>query len=168
MTNHLPPRNQQLNYNSVVWSQAENGDPLVCVTGDSRIKVLNVQTGKLTAVCSTSLIIPHVLTWHVDANRSWRCIHLYCRLRYGLANILQSVNDLAISPVDPTILASVSIDHSLRIWSLHPSHQQQPLGAICYGQGHKDQVLTLVCGLSTYPPQHTDTRRHTTQKVDTS
>jgi polycomb protein EED len=82
----------------------------VCVTGDSRIKVLNVRTGTL----ATTLI------GHGD-----------------------SVNDLAISPVDPTILASVSIDHSLRIWSLHPSHEKQPLGAICYGQGHKDQVLTL-------------------------
>ncbi|KAI4624306.1 uncharacterized protein J4E87_005807 [Alternaria ethzedia] len=93
----------KVNYNSIVWSQAENGDPLVCVTGDSRIKVLNVRTGELTA----------------------------------------SVNDLAISPIDPTILASVSIDHSLRIWSLHPDHEKQPLGAICYGQGHKDQVLTI-------------------------
>ncbi|RII06573.1 hypothetical protein CUC08_Gglean009799 [Alternaria sp. MG1] len=102
-TEHGAPDDKQLNYNSVVWSQAENGDPLVCVTGDSRIKVLNVRTGKLAT----------------------------------------SVNDLAISPVDPTILASVSIDHSLRIWSLHPSHEKQPLGAICYGQGHKDQVLTL-------------------------
>lgn len=68
-----------------------------------------------------------------------------------LPNILQSVNDLAISPIDPTILASVSIDHSLRIWSLHPDHEKQPLGAICYGQGHKDQVLTIVCDLQIYP-----------------
>jgi len=100
----------KVNYNSIVWSQAENGDPLVCVTGDSRIKVLNVQTGELTAT----------LIGHGD-----------------------SVNDLAISPIDPTILASVSIDHSLRIWSLHPDHEKQPLAAICYGQGHKDQVLTI-------------------------
>ncbi|KAF7451301.1 hypothetical protein A1F99_030780 [Pyrenophora tritici-repentis] len=40
----------RLNYNSVVWSQAESGDPLVCVTGDSRIKVLNVKTGELVSV----------------------------------------------------------------------------------------------------------------------
>ncbi|EDU44240.1 hypothetical protein PTRG_11190 [Pyrenophora tritici-repentis Pt-1C-BFP] len=100
----------RLNYNSVVWSQAESGDPLVCVTGDSRIKVLNVKTGELVST----------LIGHGD-----------------------SVNDLAVSPTDPTILASVSIDFSLRIWSLHPSHERQPLGAICYGQGHKEQVLTL-------------------------
>jgi len=53
------------------------------------------------------------------------------------------VNDLAVSPIDPTILASASVDCSIRIWSLHPSHSKQPLAAICYGQGHKDQVLTL-------------------------
>ncbi|KAF1834020.1 WD40 repeat-like protein [Decorospora gaudefroyi] len=97
-------------YNSVVWSQAENGDPLVCVTGDSRIKVLNVRTGKLVAT----------LIGHGD-------------------NVL----DLAISPVDPTILASVGTDCSLRMWSLRPSHQKQPLGAICFGEAHKDQILTL-------------------------
>ncbi|RMZ73507.1 `extra sex combs` (WD-40 repeat family) [Pyrenophora seminiperda CCB06] len=100
---HGEPANRLNYYNSVVWSQAENGDPLVCVTGDSRIKVLNVKTGELVF----------------------------------------SINDLAVSPVDPTILASVSIDCSLRIWSLHPDHQNQPLAAICYGQGHKEQVLTL-------------------------
>jgi polycomb protein EED len=48
-----------------------------------------------------------------------------------------------VSPVDPTILASCSIDHSVRIWSLDPVHKEQPLAAICYGQGHKDQILTL-------------------------
>ena len=56
-----------------------------------------------------------------------------------------------MSPVDPTILASVSIDCSLRIWSLHPSHEKQPLGAICYGQGHKEQVLTLVSDFPAHP-----------------
>lgn len=48
-----------------------------------------------------------------------------------------------MSPVDPTILASGSIDHSIRIWTLDPSHKKQPLAAICYGQGHKEQVLTI-------------------------
>jgi hypothetical protein len=62
----------------------------------------------------------------------------------------------------------VSIDHSLRIWSLHPSHEKQPLGAICYGQGHKDQVLTLVCGLSIWPIQYADIGRHTILKDGTS
>lgn len=59
----------------------------------------------------------------------------------------QSINDLAVSPIDPTILASCSIDRSVRIWSLDRKHQEKPLAAICFGQGHNDQVLTLVRGL---------------------
>lgn len=43
---------QPLRYNSVAWSQAENGDPLVCVTGNPQIKVFNVKTGELEAVCA--------------------------------------------------------------------------------------------------------------------
>ncbi|CBX90838.1 hypothetical protein LEMA_P058720.1 [Plenodomus lingam JN3] len=95
---------QPYNYNSLVWSRAENGDPLVCVTGDiSQIRILNVRSGEL----------------------------------------VQSINDLAVSPLDPALLASASADYSIRIWSLLPAHKKQPLAAICYGQGHKDQVLTL-------------------------
>ncbi|KAF2035212.1 WD40 repeat-like protein [Setomelanomma holmii] len=100
------------NYNSVVWSQAANGDPLLCVAGDDtrHIKVLNVATKQLVAS----------LVGHGD-----------------------DINDLSVSPVNPNILASCSIDHSVRIWSLDPAHKVQPLAAICYGQGHKDQVLTI-------------------------
>ncbi|KAF1948840.1 WD40 repeat-like protein [Byssothecium circinans] len=98
-------------FNSVEWSQAENGDPLVCVTGSSsQIKILNVRTGEV----ATTLI------------------------GHGA-----EVNDLAISPVDPTILASASIDHAIRLWSLDPAHAKQPTAAILYGQGHKEQVLAL-------------------------
>ncbi|KAL5117105.1 hypothetical protein ACEQ8H_004930 [Pleosporales sp. CAS-2024a] len=53
------------------------------------------------------------------------------------------INDMAVSPADPTILASCSVDHSLRLWSLAPAHAKQPLAAICYGQGHRQQILTL-------------------------
>ncbi|KAH7382597.1 WD40-repeat-containing domain protein [Phaeosphaeria sp. MPI-PUGE-AT-0046c] len=53
------------------------------------------------------------------------------------------INDLAVSPIDPSILASCSIDHSVRLWSLSLAHKAQPLAAVCYGQGHKDQILTL-------------------------
>ncbi|KAH7379516.1 WD40-repeat-containing domain protein [Pyrenochaeta sp. MPI-SDFR-AT-0127] len=111
--NGKPPK-QPIKHNSVVWSQAENGDPLVCVTGNvSQIMVLNVRTGKIVQAIQT-------LIGHGD-----------------------DINDLAISPIDPTILASCSVDYSVRIWSLDPKHQERPLAAICYGQGHKDQILTL-------------------------
>jgi polycomb protein EED len=55
----------------------------------------------------------------------------------------KSILDLKISPVDPTILTSASIDRTIRIWSLDPVHKKQPVAAICYGQGHKEQVLTI-------------------------
>ena len=43
---------QQVNYNSLAWSLAENGDPLLCVAGDGyhQIKVLNIKTNELVAV----------------------------------------------------------------------------------------------------------------------
>jgi hypothetical protein len=51
---------------------------------------------------------------------------------------------LAISPVDPTILASASTDDSIRIWTLDPTYEQQPTTAIAFGEGHEEPVLTLV------------------------
>ncbi|KAF1843461.1 WD40 repeat-like protein [Cucurbitaria berberidis CBS 394.84] len=101
------PEGEPLSYNSVVWTQAENGDPLVCVTGNPQINVFNVKTGVLEAT----------LIGHGD-----------------------KINDLAVSPIDPTIMASCSIDHSVRLWSLQPTHKERPLAAICHGQGHKDQA----------------------------
>ena len=50
---------------------------------------------------------------------------------------------MAISPVDPTVLASGSVDHAIRLWSLDPAHAKQPTAAILHGQGHKEMVLTL-------------------------
>jgi polycomb protein EED len=43
---------QDLRYNSVAWSQAQNGDPLLCVAGDSphQINVFNIATKQLVAV----------------------------------------------------------------------------------------------------------------------
>jgi polycomb protein EED len=48
-----------------------------------------------------------------------------------------------MSPIDTNTLASGSVDHSVRIWSLDPAHKRQPLAAICYGQGHRSPILTL-------------------------
>ncbi|KAF2180561.1 WD40 repeat-like protein [Zopfia rhizophila CBS 207.26] len=97
--------------NSVEWSQAENGDPLVCVSGNNpQIKILNVKTGELVTT----------LTGHGDA-----------------------VNDLAISPVTPKILASASNDNTVKVWSLDPIHRNQPTAVNCFGEGHKETVLAL-------------------------
>ncbi|KAF1913183.1 WD40-repeat-containing domain protein, partial [Ampelomyces quisqualis] len=106
--NELEP----VSYNSLAWSQAGNGDPLLCVAGDGfhQIKVLNIKTHELVAT----------LLGHGD-----------------------NINDLAVSPADPTLLASCSKDHTVRIWSLDPAHKEKPLAAICYGQGHKSEILTI-------------------------
>ena len=75
----------------------------------------------------------------------------------------QEILDLAVSPTDPHILASCSADHSIRLWSLDPAHQKKPLAGICHGQGHKDQVLTLVRKryLTSDGPSDTTIRRTT-------
>jgi polycomb protein EED len=43
---------QPVLYNSLTWSQAKNGDPLLCVAGDvsHQIKVFNITTKELVAV----------------------------------------------------------------------------------------------------------------------
>ncbi|PMD47551.1 WD40 repeat-like protein [Hyaloscypha variabilis F] len=53
------------------------------------------------------------------------------------------VNDLAVSPINPHILASASEDSTVRIWSLDPAHDAQPCAAILEGDGHRETVLSL-------------------------
>lgn len=55
-----------------------------------------------------------------------------------------AINDLAISPLSPAILASASEDHSIRIWHLDPKYSKQPCPVICSGrEGHRDRVLSV-------------------------
>jgi polycomb protein EED len=51
---------------------------------------------------------------------------------------------MAVSPLSPDIIASASMDLSVRIWSLDPKYEKQPCMAICGGEGHKEGLLTLV------------------------
>lgn len=60
------------------------------------------------------------------------------------AEPLQDIEDMAVSPLSPSILASVSMDHSVRFWSLDPAHEKQPCMLICAGEGHKEGILTMV------------------------
>ncbi|KAH6673785.1 WD domain-containing protein [Halenospora varia] len=53
------------------------------------------------------------------------------------------IDDLAISPINPYILASASEDSTVRIWSLDPAHAQQPCAAILEGDGHKETVMSI-------------------------
>jgi polycomb protein EED len=56
----------------------------------------------------------------------------------------EDVNDLAVSPTNPNILASASADNTVRIWSLNPAHKKQPCAVLCAGEGHLDTVLSVV------------------------
>lgn len=51
---------------------------------------------------------------------------------------------MAISPINPQILASASDDLTVRIWSLDPAHEKEPCAAILAGDGHREKVLTIV------------------------
>lgn len=51
---------------------------------------------------------------------------------------------MAVSPINPYILASASEDSTVRIWSLDPAHAKQPCAAILEGDGHRSEVLTIV------------------------
>jgi polycomb protein EED len=62
--------------------------------------------------------------------------------------MIKEINDLAISPINPYILASASEDSTVRIWSLDPTHARQPCAAILEGDGHKETVLTLVSSVN--------------------
>ncbi|KAF4983991.1 hypothetical protein FDECE_17176 [Fusarium decemcellulare] len=53
------------------------------------------------------------------------------------------VNDLATSPVDPSIIASASGDTSIRVWSLDPIHSKRPCLVILAGEGHSWDLLSL-------------------------
>ncbi|UPL02663.1 hypothetical protein LCI18_013597 [Fusarium solani-melongenae] len=53
------------------------------------------------------------------------------------------VNDLATSPVDPSIIASASGDTSVRVWSLDPVHRKRPCLVILAGEGHSWDLLSL-------------------------
>jgi len=54
------------------------------------------------------------------------------------------INDLVVSPKSPMILASASMDRSIRLWSLHPHHEEHPCSVIYGGDAHTEGVLSLV------------------------
>lgn len=98
------------------------------------------------SACAASLRNPRSELTRTDPQGTWSSklfAPFYLSHQVSATDALKTINDLAVSPVDPTILASCSADHSVRLWSLDPAHKAQPLAAICHGQGHKDQILTL-------------------------
>ena len=55
----------------------------------------------------------------------------------------KEVNDLTVSPLSSSILASASGDQTVRIWTLDPKYRKQPCMLMCAGEGHKQGLLTL-------------------------
>lgn len=53
------------------------------------------------------------------------------------------INDLVISPLSTSILASASEDCTIRMWNLHPKYEQQPCVALLAGEGHRSPVLAI-------------------------
>ncbi|KAF2113465.1 WD40-repeat-containing domain protein [Lophiotrema nucula] len=51
------------------------------------------------------------------------------------------VNDLATCPTDSTILASCSMDLSVKLWTLDPAHNPKYLAAKCLG--HQENVIAI-------------------------
>ena len=59
----------------------------------------------------------------------------------------QAINDLAVSPASPQIIASASQDGTVRVWSLEDRHRAQPCAVICAAEGRQSHVLTVVCAV---------------------
>ncbi|KTW28068.1 hypothetical protein T552_01930 [Pneumocystis carinii B80] len=52
--------------------------------------------------------------------------------------------DIKVSPVNSSIIATASFDHTIRIWSLMEENTSQPTLVSCGGEGgHDDRVLTI-------------------------
>ena len=83
-----------------------------------------------------------------DIGRPWR--GKYPSSNFSVQIVLnyrnaEAIDDLATSPISPSILASASEDHSLRLWNLSSEHENEPCVAILAGEGgHKAGVLAVV------------------------
>lgn len=55
----------------------------------------------------------------------------------------RGINDLAISPLAPYILASASEDYTIRLWDLRPEYASQPCIAVFAGEGHRQPILAI-------------------------
>lgn len=55
----------------------------------------------------------------------------------------KGVNDLAISPLSTSLLASCAEDTTVRLWSLEHAHEKNPCVALFAGEGHKWPVMAI-------------------------
>ena len=55
----------------------------------------------------------------------------------------RGINDLAVSPLCTSLLASAAEDHTIRLWNLDAKYEKQPCVAMFAGEGHKMPILAI-------------------------
>lgn len=53
----------------------------------------------------------------------------------------KGINDLAISPLSTSLIASASEDYTIRLWNIEPEYASQPCVAIFAGEAHRQPTL---------------------------
>lgn len=53
----------------------------------------------------------------------------------------KGINDLAVSPLSNSLIASASEDYTLRLWNIEPKFSKQPCVALFAGEGHRQPIL---------------------------
>ncbi|KAK5138212.1 hypothetical protein LTR08_004908 [Meristemomyces frigidus] len=100
-------------YNSVVWTRHPvTRKPLLCIAG----------------------VLPKQIQF-IDVESG---VHLS---DITLSGHGKGINDLAISPLSTSILASAAEDYTVRLWNLEPAYAKQPCVAIFAGEAHKQPTL---------------------------
>ncbi|KAL2061958.1 hypothetical protein VTL71DRAFT_7336 [Oculimacula yallundae] len=139
-------------------------DPVFAVVGGKRILVCRPPSGKDNASMETIQVIldqendieHFACAWSKDietgtpllcvagASGQIKVLDVVTgKLLRTFAGHGAEINDLAVSPINPYIVASASEDCTIRIWSLDPRHTSQPCVAILEGDSHVSAVLSL-------------------------
>ncbi|KAI6831824.1 WD40 repeat-like protein [Hortaea werneckii] len=53
----------------------------------------------------------------------------------------KGINDMAVSPISPNLIATASEDYTIRLWNMDPSFTKQPCVALFAGEGHRQPIL---------------------------
>ncbi|KAI6823508.1 WD40 repeat-like protein [Hortaea werneckii] len=53
----------------------------------------------------------------------------------------KGINDMAVSPISPNLIATASEDYTIRLWNMDPNFSRQPCVALFAGEGHRQPIL---------------------------
>lgn len=56
----------------------------------------------------------------------------------------RNINDMAVSPSSPQLLATASEDNTVRIWHLAERYKKQPTAVILASHHHREKILSIV------------------------